>query len=119
MQETKSAPALYIVRTWVPEEHLEEWDRWHNSVHVPDVAAQPGVRRARKYRVPDDNHPGEWTPQYITVYEFDSLADFEAYRDSEAGARLRKDYADQYGNIGKISRQVVVQSMDFSSDTTS
>jgi hypothetical protein len=111
--DTKQAPALYIVRTWVPEEHLEAWNKWHNEVHVPDVAAQPGVRRARKYRVNEDNHPADWTPQYITIYDFDSLADFESYRDSETGARLRKDYADRYGSIGKISRQVVVLSNDF------
>jgi hypothetical protein len=109
----QNGPALYIVRTWVPDHLLEEWDRWHNEIHVPDVAAQPGVRRARKYRVVDDNHPSEWTPQYVTIYDFDSLADFEAYRDGEAGARLRKDYADRYGAVGKISRQVVVLSTDF------
>ena len=110
--ENKEPRAVYTVRTWVPEDQLEEWSEWHTEVHVADVAAQPGVRSARKYRVTEDNHPGEWTPQYITIYEFDSLGAFEAYRDSPAGARLRKEYADHYGATGKISRQVVVLAAD-------
>jgi hypothetical protein len=101
--------ALYIVRTWVPEEQLEEWNKWHTEVHVPEVATQPGVLWARKYRVAEDNHLGDWTPQYVTIYEFESLAAFEAYRNGETAARLRKEYDDRYGPIGKISRQVIVQ----------
>ena len=100
---------LYVVRTWVPKERLEEWNDWHTNVHVRDVVAQPQVRRARKYRVAEDNTPAEWPAQYITVYEFDSLDDWESYRSGEEAARLRKDYTDRYGEVGKISRQVLVE----------
>ena len=74
---------LYIVRTWVPDDALEEWDRWHTEVHVPDVIAQPQVRRARKYRVVEDNAPVEWPAQYITVYEIDGpeVFDHPRYRE--------------------------------------
>ena len=34
---------LYVVRTWVPGDRLEEWDEWHTHVHVPGVVAQPQV----------------------------------------------------------------------------
>jgi hypothetical protein len=103
---------LYVVRTWVPEERLEEWDRWHTEVHVADVAAQPQVRRARKYRVADDNTPAEWAAQYVTVYEFDTWDDWQSYNTGEEAARLRKDYADRYGEVGKISRQVLVEAAE-------
>jgi hypothetical protein len=76
---------------------------------MPDVAAQPGVRRATKYRVVEDNKPSEWAAQYVTVYEFDNLADFEAYRASDDAARLRTDHADRYSALGKIARQVLVE----------
>ena len=99
---------LYVVRTWVPEDQLEEWNQWHTEVHVPDVAAQPQVRRARKYRVADDNTPAEWPAQYITIYEFDTWEDWQSYTNGPEAARLRKDYADRYGAAGKISRQVLI-----------
>jgi hypothetical protein len=109
MNEANNGHVLYIVRTWVPEELLDEWNDWHNNVHVPDVASQPQIRRAWKHRVADDSTPQEWQPQYVTVYQLDSWEDWESYRDSEAAARLRKDYADRYGLVGKIARQVLVQ----------
>ena len=100
---------LYIVRTWVPEELLDEWNDWHTNVHVAEVTAQPQVIRSWKYRVLEDTTPAEWPAQYITVYEFASLEDYKAYSTGEAGARLRADYAEHYGSVGKISRQVVTQ----------
>jgi hypothetical protein len=100
---------LYVVRTWVPGDQLEQWDDWHTKVHVPGVVAQPQVRRARKYRVADDNTPAEWAPQYVTVYEFDSWRDWESYNTGPEAARLRAEYAELYGATGKISRQVLVQ----------
>lgn len=106
---SETSRVLYIVRTWVPEDQLEEWDRWHTEVHVPDVASQLQVRRAHKYRIADDNTPFEWQAQYITVYEFDSWEDWHTYTTGEEAARLRKDYADRYGSVGKIARQVVVE----------
>jgi hypothetical protein len=101
--------ALYIVRTWVPEERLEEWYRWHSEVHIPEVAAQPGVVRAAKYRVVEDNMPSEWAAQYVTVYEFETLEAFEKYSAGDEAARLRADHAERYGPDGQIARQVLVE----------
>ncbi len=99
----------YIVSMWVPEEQLDAWNRWHSEIHIPDVVAQPQIRSARKYRVASDDVPSSWQPQYITIYELDSLAGWEDYRTSPAGVRLRQDYADRYGQSGKIARQVLVE----------
>lgn len=110
--DNEQGRVLYVVRTWVPEEQLEEWDRWHTNAHVPEVVAQPQVRRARKYRVTEDNTPAEWQAQYVTIYEFDSEQDWESYRSGDAAARLRGDYDIRYGATGKISRQVLVEVAD-------
>lgn len=112
MDQGNTGRVLYVVRTWVPEDRLEEWNEWHTDVHVPDVAAQPQVRAARKYRVLEDTTPAEWAAQYITVYDFDSLEDWESYRSGPEAARLRQDYADHYGATGKISRQVLLEEVD-------
>jgi Domain of unknown function (DUF4286) len=113
--ESKRERVLYIVRTWVPDELLDEWNQWHTYTHVPEVVEQPQVRRGRKYRVAEDNTPVEWAAQYVTIYEFDSWEDWESYNRSEAVTRLRKDYDERYGAIGKISRQVIVEVADVES----
>lgn len=113
MDATSNTPKVkYIVYTWVPEERLAEWNDWHNSVHIPDVLRSGYMRSARKYRVADNSLPGAWQPQYATVYELDSMADFEAYV-AGPGVALRQDYADQYGAIGHIARMVLAEEVQF------
>lgn len=95
----------YIVFTCVPEEMLDEWNEWHNQVHVPAVLATPMMRGARKYRVTDTSF-GDWQPQYATVYDLESMADMQAYLNGPA-AELRQDYAERYGAVGKIARMIL------------
>jgi hypothetical protein len=64
------------------------------------------MRGARKYRVADAAFPGDWKPQYMTVYQLDSLEDFETYRRTHGVAR-RRDYDDRYGDVGKVARVVL------------
>ncbi len=108
---------LYVVRTWVPEQMLEEWNRWHSEVHMPDVASQPGIISARKFRVADDSTPADWPAQYITIYEFESWQAWQAYNEGQEAARLRHDYAQRYGEKGKIARQVLVETLSLSGGT--
>jgi hypothetical protein len=96
----------YVVLTWVPEEMLEEWNHWHNRVHIPHVLAAPQMRGVRKFRIADVALPEGWRPQYATVYQLDSLADFEAYRDGP-GVAMRQEYEARYGDVGKTARIVL------------
>jgi putative acetyltransferase len=98
----------YVVYTWVPEEILEAWNDWHNRVHIPRVLAAPQMRGVSKYRVVDSTVEIGFKPQYVTVYELESLDDFEAYR-AGLGAALRKEYDERYGGVGKIARMVLAE----------
>jgi hypothetical protein len=109
MNEANNGHILYIVRTWVPEDMLDEWNDWYDNVHIPGVLALPQIQRVWKHRVADDSTPQEWQPQYVTVYQLNSWDDWVSYRDSEARASLMRDYADRYGKVGKVARQVLVQ----------
>jgi hypothetical protein len=101
-----------MVFTWVPEDMLDAWNTWHTQVHVPDVVATPQIRRARKLRLVDSSLPGEWQPQYVTVYELDSIADFEAYV-AGPGRALREDYAERFGQVGRLARMVLTEEAAF------
>ena len=96
----------YMVFTWVPDAMLEEWNEWHNAVHIPHVLAAPQMRGVRKFRITDTTLPGGWRPQFATIYELDSLADYEAYRDGP-GVAMRQEYEDRYGGVGKVARVVL------------
>ncbi|WP_026369673.1 DUF4286 family protein [Kallotenue papyrolyticum] len=111
-QAQQRAPVRYIVFTWVPDERLEEWNAWHNDVHIPEVLATGLMRSARKYRVHETSFAGEWQPQYATVYELDSLDDVQAYVNGP-GQTLREDYHRHYGAVGRIARMVLVEERQF------
>jgi hypothetical protein len=104
---TASGPVQYIVLTWVPEARQAEWLEWHTSVHVPDVLKAPMMRGAQIMRVADMSFPGDWQPQYATVYTLDSMADMDAYIAGPAVA-LREDHARIWGAVGKIARMILV-----------
>jgi hypothetical protein len=96
----------YLVFTWMPDELLEEWNEWHNQVHIPNVLRAPQMRGARKYRISEAALPGEWPFQYVTIYALDSLKEFEAYRGGP-GSALRKEHDARWGDVGRIARIVI------------
>ena len=103
----RPAPRLqYLVFTWAPEEVLEEWNEWHTNVHIPNVLKTPQMRAARKYRLAQAALPGDWPFQYVTIYELNSMADFEAYR-SGPGIALRKEHDDRWGDVVRIARILI------------
>lgn len=97
---------LYYVFTWVPDEVLEEWNEWHSGTHIPNVLKAPQMHAARKYRLTQATFPGDWQPQYVTIYELDSIADFDAYR-TGPGVALRAEHDQRYGDVVRIARMLI------------
>jgi Domain of unknown function (DUF4286) len=46
----------------------DEFNRWYNERHVPDLLSCPGFLTARRYRCIDGQ------PQYLAIYEVESEA---------------------------------------------
>ena len=59
------APALQIGRMGIPADVEDEFNRWYNTVYVPNYEKVPGCIRGRRYRAVR----GE--PEYGVVYEFE------------------------------------------------
>jgi len=93
----------YVIFTWVPDELLAEWNDWHSRVHIPNVLSAPQMKGARKFLVADSAFPGDWKPQFVTIYQLDSMEDFAAYRRGP-GILRRREYDDRYGDVGKVAR---------------
>ena len=63
--ESGMAPALQIGRMDVPPEIDEAFNRWYNTIYVPNYEKVPGVIRGRRYRAVTG------APTYLTLYEFE------------------------------------------------
>ena len=79
---------LTVVATVDPA-HEEEFNRWYNEEHAPQMlASHDGCVSAARYRNLD---PGS-DDQYIAVYEFVDEDSFKAFQDSPAKPRLVAEY---------------------------
>ena len=68
----KSSQWIYIVHTDIPEDIVEEYNRWYDEEHLPRLVTVLGVNRARRYLC------GGQTPKYLTAYDLDEPNAFES-----------------------------------------
>ena len=83
----------------------QAWRQWQSEKHIPEVLAEPGFLGARMLR---DTHLAEdgWV-RYRIAYLLSDRASFDRYTQSEAAARLRKDFLDHFSAVARVSRQVL------------
>jgi hypothetical protein len=64
---------VWLVFTKPVEGMEDEYNTWYDEVHLPDVAAVPGVRSAQRYEVgPERRSPDEEPAfRYLAVYEIE------------------------------------------------
>jgi antibiotic biosynthesis monooxygenase (ABM) superfamily enzyme len=75
---------ILTVRATVEPAHEEEFNRWYNEEHIPDVLKLiPGCLGAARYRVLD----GDGSHQYMAVYRFTSEA---ALRSALQGSEIKE-----------------------------
>ena len=76
MNDTTQPGYLLIVTAEVDAEVEAEWNRWYDTVHLPDALACPGVLRGRRYvQSGEASQSARGTSSrtaakvYVTVYE--------------------------------------------------
>lgn len=60
---------LLIVEVKVDPTVEEQWNRWYNDEHLPEIVACPGFRSGQRYVA--DEGAGR---RYVTIYELDTPA---------------------------------------------
>jgi antibiotic biosynthesis monooxygenase (ABM) superfamily enzyme len=73
------AKELLVVAVTVEPSVEDEWNRWYNDIHLPEIAACPGFVSAQRYVAQDGNER-----RYMTLYE---LTDSKALESTEFAAR--------------------------------
>jgi hypothetical protein len=74
------SPHLFIVAASVEPAVEDDWNRWYNEVHLPEIGACPGFRSAQRYRTED----AKGGRRYVAIYELDGP---EAMQSAELAAR--------------------------------
>ena len=94
------ATALFVVKATIDPDREEEFNRWYDDEHVPDLLRYPGAVSARRYR----SLVGEERFQYIAVYEFRDQATLEAFLASDHLKALARDYDARFGGASQRQR---------------
>jgi uncharacterized protein (TIGR02118 family) len=64
---------INIVTTTCKPAEEARFNKWYNEIHIPMIKKYKGVKRVARYKVLNADNL-----QFIAVYHFDSIKDFEA-----------------------------------------
>ncbi len=99
------ATVLFVVKATIPPEREEEFNRWYNEEHVPQVLQFKGVVSARRYRALE----GEPTFRYMAVYELQDEATYRRFMASDHFKTLVAEYDRHFGGVSERARFAYTQ----------
>lgn len=84
-----NAKVVHLVGTQCRPDAEDKFNQWYNEVHIPMLLKFKGLKGVTRYK--RIGQAGEY-PEYLTVYQFDSKADFDTYeKSSPEVAAARED----------------------------
>jgi hypothetical protein len=97
---TERQTLLWLVFTKPVPGREDEYDKWYDEVHLPDVAAVPGVRAAQRYTLGPERRDLSVEPEFrhLAVYEIDGDPEEvfpEITRRIESGAMVLAEALDR------------------------
>ena len=95
-------PVLYMVKSVISEEHVEEFDKWYHEKHIPELIERSGCSSARRFKAVE----AEDQFIYVAVYEFKNMETFQSYQNSEAKQYLVGDFRDNFGDRAELKTSV-------------
>jgi len=105
VEVTEKAKGLMLNMATVDPAHEEEFNRWYEAEHIPDVLRRfPQITNVRRYRQSDGEEP-----RYLVMYEY-TVADEDEFRsltspDHPLRHELWKIYDAAVGSFAKRSRR--------------
>lgn len=78
----------------------DRFNRWYSD-HIHQLMKFPGLQAATRYR---RIFPHSTIPEYLCMYEFDSLEDFQAYDKSQAFADAERDRVNGWGRTAVLPK---------------
>ncbi|MEK7361217.1 MAG: hypothetical protein AAB133_03965 [Pseudomonadota bacterium] len=93
-----AARTLFVACGDVAAEHEAEFNKWYDTEHIPQLAAVPGVLRARRFFDPNGK------PRYVALYE---LADADVASSASWNAALATDWAKRIDTLTQDSEWIL------------
>ena len=90
-------PIIYIVATQCQPEAEEKFNKWYNEVHIPLLLKFKGLKGVARYRIIKEV---EESPRYLTIYQFESHKDYEAFESSPELAAAREELKESWKDGG-------------------
>jgi antibiotic biosynthesis monooxygenase (ABM) superfamily enzyme len=88
--------ALLVVSADVIPGKEAEFNKWYDESHIPQFFANlPMVRSIRRF------HSKRSNPQFLTIYEFDSMDDLKKFLSSDEAKSAGADADKQIGALAK------------------
>ncbi len=87
------APFINVVGTRCHIDDEAKFNKWYDEVHIPLLLKFKGLKKVTRYKAAS---PSDQYPAYLTIYEFNSKKDFDAFQQSKELAEVRKEQADTW-----------------------
>ena len=71
---------LFVFTNCTDPQREDEFNKWYDSIHIPDLLELPGVTGAERYRNLRPGEGGQFLPKYLAIYEIDSKEPLQVVR---------------------------------------
>ncbi len=103
-------PIINIITTQCQPADEARFNKWYNETHIPMLRKFKGVKGVARYKIINDKAE---KPQYIAVYHFDSLKDFEDFGKSPelaaAIAEMKESWPQGIEIVGRVQHELIQQ----------
>lgn len=87
------AQVINVVGTRCHPDDEARFNKWYDEVHIPMLLKFKGMKKVTRFKAAYE--PKEY-PKYLTIYEFDSKKDFEAFQNSPELAAARAEMTETW-----------------------
>ncbi|MEJ5059358.1 MULTISPECIES: DUF4286 family protein [unclassified Pseudomonas] len=93
---------IWTVGINCPAEDEKKFNAWYDDVHVPMLLKGDNVKKVTRFKLAEETyHVGTTTqpcPTYLTIYEFENQAKFEAWMNGASRAEAGDDKTKTWGD---------------------
>ena len=99
------ATVLFLVKIKVPKNVEEEFNKFYDKIHIPDVLAFPGAVSFRRYQA----FMGEDHYQLLSAIEFRDQATLQRFLDSDYRKQISEKLEAKFGAVMERQRSAYKQ----------
>jgi antibiotic biosynthesis monooxygenase (ABM) superfamily enzyme len=92
-----NTPVINIVASKCRPDQEAKFNKWYNEIHIPMLMKIKGLKAVTRYKLANEDKNAA---TYITIYQFDSREDLDAYNKSPVLAEVREEMKQSWPDAG-------------------